>query len=170
MQVQFLCLRPAVHLELVTKILFYNFWEIMKTIVPASINNLDFIAKGLVQRYQETNSESGYPIYKTDYDLFYRVTESRIRTKDSGFSYYVLKDWDVLEWFLILLAQGAKGEVLMIYTKNMEDIAMMLNFAISELKNIWCSQIAFELSPSQVEYKKQLDVLWAKLFSTKFVL
>jgi hypothetical protein len=37
---------------------------------------------------------------------------------------------------LILLAQGAKGEVLMIYTKNMEDIAMMLNFAISELKNI----------------------------------
>ena len=142
----------------------------MKTIIPASINNLDFIAKGLVKRYEETNTESGYPIYKTDYDLFYRVTESRIRTKDSGFSYYILKDWELLEWFLILLSQGVKGEVLMIYTKNKEDVATMLNFAISELKNIWCGQIAFELSPSQVEYKKQLEDLWAKLFSIKFVL
>ena len=104
----------------------------MKTIVPATVRLVDYIAKSLVQIYTNLNNEIGVPIYKTDYDLFFRITESRIRSNELGFSYFVLQDNDTDVGFLITLFQKNKGEVLMLDAPD-QDIDQFLRFAVEHL-------------------------------------
>lgn len=142
----------------------------MKTIVPATVHHVDYIAKSLVQIYTNLNNEMGVEIYKTDYDLFLRITESRIRSNELGFSYFVLQNDDVNVGFVITLFQKNKGEVLMIETQDTDDVEQILHFSIAHLKNQGAEYVSFEATKHQPIYQHHLESLWAKAFSTKFVI
>lgn len=144
----------------------------MTTIIPALIEHIPFITQQLSSEYRHLNEESGYPIYKTDSSFFAQIVESRIRTTESEFKYFVLteENWEVLGF--ISLLQKKRGEILMISLKNQNkaNLTTLLSFGIDFLKENGSEFIVFESAPQESEYQEALKTLWAKKFSSKFIL
>lgn len=66
----------------------------MKTLIPAALEHISPISSLLVREYKKLNEQLGYDFYKTDFDLFVRITESRIRSQDGEFKFFVAVDED----------------------------------------------------------------------------
>lgn len=146
----------------------------MKTLIPAALEHVSPISSLLVREYKKLNEQLGYDFYKTDFDLFVRITESRIRSQDGEFKFFVAVDEDWALLGFISLLQKKRWEVLMVVSKNDEDLEVllpkMLEFWISYLKDTGSESVVFEVSPHEKTYQEVLKALWAKNFSSKFIL
>ena len=144
----------------------------MSTIIPAWLEHVPFIAKQLSDEYVKLNQGIGLDIYKTDITFFSQIVESRIRTADSEFKYFVLVDesWNSIGF--ISLLQKVRGEILMIgqTSTDKSNLEILLSFWIKFLKENWSTSIVFEASPEEKDYQELLNKIWAKQFSSKYIL
>lgn len=142
-------------------------------IISAELGHVAFIAKLLVKEYKILNETYWHDYYKTDLDLFARIVESRIREMNGEFKYFVCLNENSQPIGFISLLQRKRGEVLMISFEGESkrgDLLDLLGFSIDYLKKNGSESIVFEASPSEEEYRSVLNELWARNFSSKFIM